>query len=118
MKSLQRPSPEAGFTLVVTQRIFPVRYEWGRLSVGSLSAVALWAACLTLPAGPWWAPVKLGVVLCWPAILWLTGLVAPEETHYLREQVATLCHRVAGCRLALKGIGRVKAPGSPPYAKA
>src|SRR5262249_9756139 len=58
---------------MVTQRIFYVRYEWGRLA-GLLALTAgLWLAGAGLPAGGWAAAAKSALLVSAPAAAWLAG---------------------------------------------
>ncbi len=69
----------AALTCYVAQRVFPVRYEWGRMAAMLLFASALWLASLPLD-DPWLLPCRAVLWLSWPALLWVGGLVtAPEK---------------------------------------
>jgi hypothetical protein len=90
-------------TCGVTQRIFPVRYEWGRL-VGLLGlAAVLWLCSRAVPGNAWAWPMKAGLAVAWPWGLWQLGLVSAEEKQYvgnlLRETGSWLGH-VLGARPA------------------
>lgn len=61
------------------QRVFPVRYEYGRLAAMLGLAMGLWAISRTMPAEPWTLPIKASLWLLWPTLLWITGWVSPEE---------------------------------------
>src|SRR5262249_8850894 len=74
----------AGLTLVVSQRIFFVRYEWGRVAVLVGWAALLWLASRGLPASWWLVPIKAGLWLLWPLGLWLAGVVSDEEKESAR----------------------------------
>ena len=71
----------------VTQRIFPVVYEWRRLGTILALATAFWLASRPLPATFWWVPVKAAVWLAWPAALWLLGLISEDEQRQVMEFV-------------------------------
>jgi O-antigen/teichoic acid export membrane protein len=90
-------------TWATTQRIFFVRYEWLRLAAGLGLAVALWLTSRGLPADAWGFAAKAGLWALWPALLWLCGLVSPEEKQHVR----------AGLRLALAALRRGRAPAPP-----
>src|SRR5262249_46021020 len=51
----------AALTGVVSQRVFPVRYEWPRLTAAVAWAVVVWLASLGLPSAWWLLPVKAGL---------------------------------------------------------
>jgi O-antigen/teichoic acid export membrane protein len=67
-------------TYVVSQRFLRVAYEWDR--VVTMSAVALGCWCLgQFVTGPAWVAIstKSMIFFLFPSILWLSGLVSPEE---------------------------------------
>ncbi len=77
-------------TWEVSQRVFPVRYEWGRVLLLLCLAVASWGLSRLLPAAWSWAPVKLGLFLLVPALVWQLGWLSIEEKAYLSAFVQTL----------------------------
>jgi len=77
---------------VVTQRIFFVRYEWGRLAGLLALAAGLWLAGAGLPAGGWAAAAKLALLVSAPPAAWLAGLVSDDEKRFARD----LARRLAG----------------------
>ena len=72
----------AACTWGVTQRVYPVRYEWGRVAAMVALAAAVWAASRLLPFAVWAVPVKLGLWTLWPLLVWQTGLMSREEKQY------------------------------------
>jgi len=93
----------ATVTYAVAQHVFPVRHELGRLAALLLSAAALWFVAYTAGAGPWLVPMKIALWLAWPALLWLTGLIRPDEKQWLLG-----CVQRAAVRLPIRnhGIGQ------------
>jgi O-antigen/teichoic acid export membrane protein len=77
----------AGATWAVSQRIFPVRYEWPRLAGLFGLAVALWLVGRLVPAEPWGWAARAGLWLAAPALWWLGGLVSTEEKQAVRAFV-------------------------------
>jgi O-antigen/teichoic acid export membrane protein len=71
-------------TWAVTQRVFPVRYEWPRLGAMLALALVLWLLARGLPAGVWGWPGKLGLWLLWPAVVWCAGVVSHREKEHVR----------------------------------
>ena len=70
-------------TWKVTQRIFPVQYEWRRL-LGMIGLAAVfWLLSRPLPATLWLLPIKALLWLAWPLLLWRLGLVTDDEKRYL-----------------------------------
>ena len=78
----------AAGTWMVTQRVFPVRYEWSRLLTMLVLVIGLWLVSRLLPGAPWAWPVKAGLWLLAPLTLWFTGQMSPGE----KEQVRGLTH--------------------------
>jgi O-antigen/teichoic acid export membrane protein len=73
----------------VTQRIFPVRYEWPRLAALMALTVGLCLASRALHVGGWGLAAKVGLVLCWPLAVWYTGIASPDE----KDQARGLFHQ-------------------------
>jgi O-antigen/teichoic acid export membrane protein len=95
-----------GFLLVATlatgQRLFAIRYEWGRLALLVGLTVGLWLAGRDLP-GTWeGTSAKVGLLASVPAIVWWTGLLRESEKQQIRE--------MAGRAASLLR----RAPASPP----
>jgi O-antigen/teichoic acid export membrane protein len=83
----------AARTWRVSQRIFPVHYEWHRL--GALLALAgvLWLTGRALPVSPWSWPARTILWLAAPLAAWHTGLVSSEEKRYVRDSAARMAAR-------------------------
>jgi O-antigen/teichoic acid export membrane protein len=75
----------AGSTWWVTQRVFPVRYEWGRLAALLALTVGLWLGSRALPGAAWAFPARVGLWLLWPLLVWHTGLMSSAERQYAAE---------------------------------
>jgi O-antigen/teichoic acid export membrane protein len=77
-------------TFAVSQRLFKVDYEWARVATMLVTAAACWSVA-QFAAGPLWVtvPVKVMILILFPATLWLTGQVAPEE----KQMLSTLIDR-------------------------
>jgi hypothetical protein len=90
-----------------TQRLFPLSYEWGRLSLVVLLAVALVAAGETLlPTSGALGLLSRGVVwLAYPAVLYAIGFLHPEERAGLAELLRpeAIAARARGLRAAPAG---------------
>lgn len=85
-----------GFVYFAGQRAFAVRYEWGRLLRLFTLALALFAL------GWWFVPsenllvsivLKLALLASLPALLWLTGFLAPAEKARVRQVLGRLVKR-------------------------
>jgi O-antigen/teichoic acid export membrane protein len=95
----------AGVTLVISQRVFRVRYETRRLVALVGVAVGLWLASRILPLAPWAMTLKALCCLSLPGLFWLTGLIAPEEKRWLRSVSRKLVARVFPVRTRLPNFG-------------
>jgi hypothetical protein len=71
-------------TWAVTQRVFPVRYEWPRLAALLALAVLLWSLSRPLPQTRWSWPVKAGLWILAPVAVWCTGLISHREKEHVR----------------------------------
>ena len=84
----------AAITYAVAQRVLPVRHELGRLAALLASAVAVWLVGYGLGAGLWLAPLKVGLWLLWPVLLWTTGLIRADEKAWLLGCVQRVVQRL------------------------
>jgi len=66
-------------TWTITQRIFRVHYEFGRITGALASAVLMVFLSYQIDPGLWGLLIKAGLCIAWPAFLWLTGLISREE---------------------------------------
>jgi O-antigen/teichoic acid export membrane protein len=74
-------------TMWITQRIFPVQYDWPRV-LGCLGWVGvLWGCGELCPPGSWAIPAKLGLFLLAPLGAWWSGLIQADEKAYVRDLV-------------------------------
>jgi O-antigen/teichoic acid export membrane protein len=80
----------------LTQRIFRVEYEWGRLADLAGLAVGLWLVSRFLPATGWAIAAKGGLWLCWPLLVWMCGLPSSEEKEYTFAAVRQTWARFRG----------------------
>lgn len=84
----------AVLTLITSQRVFPVRYEVGRLVAPLSMALFLWVASRFLPITAWAIGVKAFCWLALPGVVWLVGLVTPEEKRWLLAAARRLLQRI------------------------
>ena len=86
----------ACFTYVATRNVFRIQFEFGRLLLAGVIAVAcvwvgnVWGDALHL------VPYKLAVFLGWLAIIWFSGLLTSEEKEMVRQHAAELRGRIPG----------------------
>jgi len=90
-----------GLTLVISQRVFPVRYERRRLVAAMSAALILWLGSRCLPMSPWAMAVKACCWLALPGFLWAAGLVSPEEKRWLMDVGHGLLRRITVLRLRI-----------------
>jgi O-antigen/teichoic acid export membrane protein len=76
-------------TWAVSRRVFPIRYEWTRLASLLALAVGLWLVSRLLPAASWAWPVKGGLWLLGPVLVWCTGLMSHREKEHVRALTGT-----------------------------
>lgn len=107
----------AALTWRVTQRVFPVRYEWRRTGAALGLAVVAWGVSRLLPAGPWALPLKAALWPAWALTLWCAGLVSGSEKEQARETAAAtlawLRTRTGGRRPPRDGGGATAMPAVP-----
>ncbi len=72
-------------TFVVTQRMFPVRYEWVRLASLVALAAGLWLLGSSVPDGAFGFVARGAMWLAAPLLAWAIGLMNSEETQFIRE---------------------------------
>ena len=73
----------AGLTWAVAHRVFPVKYEFGRLTVLLTLACCLGLISRHVGPGPWAIPAKLGLWLLWPIAVWMFGVLSPAEKQWM-----------------------------------
>lgn len=85
----------------VSQRVFPVRYEWLRTGAALALAVAAWSMARLTPEGALAIPIKTALWSTWVVALWVLGLVTRTEKHQARET-------------ALAALAWLRTPGQRP----
>jgi O-antigen/teichoic acid export membrane protein len=83
-------------TLATSQRLFFIRYEWGRLALLLGLTVGLWLAGRDLPPTWWGVVAKVGLLASVPALVWWTRLLRETEKQQIRElagRIAALVRR-------------------------
>ena len=104
----------------VTQRLFPVPFEWGRLArIVGLAAAIVAAGELLLPTdGAVGLISRLAVWLAFPPALWFCGFLEPNERRVLRELLrpGAVLQRLRAIRTLPRrhGRGRGGARGARP----
>jgi O-antigen/teichoic acid export membrane protein len=86
----------ACITWVITQKVFFIRYEIGRLVAMAATASFLWASSRMLPGGVWSIVAKFALWASWPIIMWSVGVVPRDDREGLhravRKGLSSLCH--------------------------
>jgi O-antigen/teichoic acid export membrane protein len=80
----------AALTYRAAQKVFPVPYDLRRVAFMALLAAGLWLASRALPATAWVVPVKLGLWLAFPCVLWAGGAVTASEKEWVRAALRRL----------------------------
>jgi O-antigen/teichoic acid export membrane protein len=83
---------QAAIAYIFSQRLYPIRYEWGRLLRVTLAAIAAYAVGRALPEMPPVAGVLTrgaAVVAVMAAGLWIGGFLQPEELDILKRVRST-----------------------------
>ena len=99
-----------GAMFVLTQRLFPVAYEWGRLGLLiALTAATVAAGELLLPTEGLAGFALRGLVwLALPALLWAVGFLTPAERAALRTMLAP-----SAVRARLSSLASADSPPAP-----
>ncbi len=69
-------------TLAVSQRVFPVQYEFARLAGMLGLAIAIVIMARWVGSGLGTIPAKLALCAAWPVLLWSTGLISNQEKRW------------------------------------
>lgn len=75
-------------TWAVSQRVFFIRYEWSRLAALLSLAIGLWLVSRLLPTAWWVLPIKAGLWLLAPILVWSTGLMSAREKVHVRAMTS------------------------------
>lgn len=70
-------------TLAVSQRVFPVQYEFARLAGMLGLAIAIVIMARWVGSGLGTIPAKLALCAAWPVILWSAGLISSQEKRWV-----------------------------------
>jgi O-antigen/teichoic acid export membrane protein len=81
-------------TWAVSRRVFPIRYEWSRLAALVSLALGLWLISRLLPVAWWVWPVKAGLWLLGPVLVWYTGLMSQGEKEHVRALTGAVTSRL------------------------
>jgi O-antigen/teichoic acid export membrane protein len=77
----------ASLTFAVTQRIFPVHYDYRSVAATIGLAIALYVATTFTGTSYAGLAVKSALWLIWPVLLWLLGIITDEEKQWCKRQV-------------------------------
>ncbi len=69
----------AGATYLVSQRVFHVRYEFGRLAAMLISGAVVVLLAEQLDLGIMNVPANMALCAAWPLLLWAVGWVSKDE---------------------------------------
>ncbi len=81
----------AAAAVMITQRVYPVPYEWSRIGVLLVAGVVCGAGGLILPDMGFWltGAAKLGCLLLFPGLLWALGFFNQREREILAQVLRT-----------------------------
>ena len=79
-------------TIIVSQRVYPIPYEWGRIVKVLVAGLVVWGVSLALPETGWAARIvaKVAVLALYPLLLWAMGFFQDAELSWLRTRMAVL----------------------------
>jgi O-antigen/teichoic acid export membrane protein len=85
----------AWLTWKVSQRVFPVKYEFARLGAMLGLGALTWGFSRLLPASLWMIPAKAVLWLMWAGTLWIFGLVSADEKQWVLDTLSTFLGRLS-----------------------
>lgn len=71
-------------TGIASQRVFPVQYEWLRVSLCLGAAIGVWFLGGLMPMSLWLLPIKAGLWLLWLGFVWV-AVMSQEEKQWARR---------------------------------
>jgi O-antigen/teichoic acid export membrane protein len=80
-------------TYHLSQGIYPVRAEFGRMLAGVAIAVALWLIGQQMPAGLGGSALRLALWLAWPCLVWWAGLSTTDEKAWVLSTISNMKSR-------------------------
>jgi len=102
----------AAATHLVSQSVFRVRYEYGRVAALLAGGVAVVLLAGQFDFGIMDIPAKAALMAAWPAVLWITGWVSKEEKSLVVDSLTRMLRRLR-C-LPADGAGDNDAPAAKP----
>ena len=81
-------------TLIVSQRVYPIPYDWGRIAKASAVAVALALGRELVAEAPLVGALAAKAVLlaAFPLVLYLIGFFEVRELDWMRARIVALVH--------------------------
>jgi hypothetical protein len=90
----------AGVAMFLSQRVYPMTYEYGRIARLAAAGIGAYALTLLLPASwpAWLGFLTRGTLVCvaYPALLLVLGFYHSDETAFVMSVIHRLRHRSAG----------------------
>jgi hypothetical protein len=99
-------------TLVVSQRVFRVRYEPARVAAMVSLAIAVVLAGEALGTGFVPAIGKIALWLAWPLALWKLGLVSPAEKQWVLDGIQEGLARMRALSQARRPLAKADPPSN------
>jgi O-antigen/teichoic acid export membrane protein len=106
----------AGVAMRLSQRVYPMTYEYGRIARLAIAGIGAYALTLLIPASwpAWLGFLTRGTLVCvtYPALLFVLGFYHSDETAFVMGIIDRLRKRPAA---AAAGGARREAPPSLPH---
>lgn len=98
---------EGVLRVIVSQRLYPVPYEYARLGRVALIVIGLYYTGVMIPWGTLWMALagKATLLLCAPLLLYVSGFFQPGELERLKGLVSDL-RRWSGGNLPARSLGK------------
>ncbi len=79
-------------TYLISQRLMPVTYEFGRILKLALAAVAVYMGCQPVDTGRIWLDMllKILIVMAYPFVLWFLRFYHDDEVAFIRAKWAAI----------------------------
>ncbi len=106
----------AAVAMYLSQRVYPMTYEYGRIARLAAAGIGAYAVTLLLPASwpAWLGFLTRGTLVCvaYPALLLVLGFYHADETAFVMSVIDRLRHRSAGAAAPLPHEPPVEAAGA------
>jgi O-antigen/teichoic acid export membrane protein len=94
---------------VLSFRVYPIKYEWGRIfKIGGVAFILYYASkMVTADSIIVSVGIRSSILLGYPAALWIIGFYSHEEIEKIKEKAKSLINRAQKMRLhAISGLDK------------